>query len=541
MPDFLSIDQNSNTLWDTVPKLGALARHGWTGTHCLEDIDMAFTRRGIRPGDPTLELLPERYYRGGVSDWGATLFYSDFLGRQPLDVTALEPFTGWTTAALTRRLGCSVDDLYDRHSPSDNWQLVGASYADDPRFHRVIGDLSVADLAPHVRQLLGHMESDLRERFPEQAARERVREWVSRERALVESLLGELAGAPLTELYRRWVSARVPGNVRLQLTSEVFSLANGRTPMLELLERFVADYESMASLYNEAVAEAGVGVHPLAVAKGELPFFVVARRDGRMVRTAATLRDGQVTAGDWQWPLADGRLPLAKMVGDGVICLAGKALLLVLQVRLGDAGRCLAMPHLGSLYMPAAYALERRLRSARVVASAVRPVQRVRLRFYDAWRGCRTIVRVPEYLRGVFAADELPADDLAEEIATAVSRADRLLADLRDEEGRAAWQRDHCPELWARRDESETRRRQMVQGPHDKGQVRALYEEVKELDRLLLSAVTAAAVLALRVRDLPYYDSRGALLPWSVALGGEAFYERLLDGASIVPETADDL
>ncbi|MBQ6471809.1 MAG: hypothetical protein IJJ33_07490, partial [Victivallales bacterium] len=85
---FISIDQNSNGLWDTVPKLAALSAHGMAGTHYLEDVDAAFTRRGAHPGEPP-SLLPERFYRGGGSDWGAALFYTDLLGRQPWDLQEL--------------------------------------------------------------------------------------------------------------------------------------------------------------------------------------------------------------------------------------------------------------------------------------------------------------------------------------------------------------------------------------------------------------------------------------------------------------------
>jgi hypothetical protein len=540
VPDYISIDQNSNTLWDTVPKLAALCRHGQRGLHCLEDIDMAFTRRGIRPGDHTLEVVPERYYRGGVSDWGATLFYSDFLGRQPLDVADLEPYTGWTTAALSRRLDCSVDDLYDRYSPSDNWQLVGASYAEDSRFHRTIGDLHVGTIAPHVRHLIDHLETDLLARFPEPEARRRIEAWVGEERELVDRLCTSLGDAPLTELYWHWVEARTPEGTELTLTSDVFSLGQGRTPMIALLERFVADYEQLAGLYNEAVDETDVGVHPLHTARGELPFFVIAEIDGRMVRTPASLEEGALVAGDWRWPVNDGKLPLDEMWLDGVKCLAGKALLLVLQVRLAEGGCALALPHLGSLYMPAAYALERKLRDAGVVHAAPHPVQRVRLRFFEAWQGCTTLVRVPEYLAGVFSAGELPAEQLATEIQQAAKDAGSLLERLREKAGREAWQAANCAETLARRDELEQTRREMVQGPHDKNQVRALYEQVKELDRVLLQDLTDAVVLAMRVRDLLYYDSRGALLPWSIALGGQPFYERLLERAEIVAETADD-
>ena len=148
---------------------------------------------------------------------------------------------------------------------------------------------------------------------------------------------------------------------------------------------------------------------------------------------------------------------------------------------------------------------------------------------------------MPDYLRGVFGADELSAQELATEIDRAVAVAEELLAELREPAGREAWQRRAFPELAGRREATEQQRRALVQGPHDGATVRALSEQVKQWDRELLGRLTEAVVQALHIRNLPYYDSRGALLPWSIALGGEAFYERLLAQAEIRAETADDL
>jgi hypothetical protein len=76
-------------LWDAVPKLEALSCQGYKGIHCVEDVDVAYSRQGSKAGDE-IDLRQERYYRGGVSDWGATLFYTEFLGKQPLDVVEFE-------------------------------------------------------------------------------------------------------------------------------------------------------------------------------------------------------------------------------------------------------------------------------------------------------------------------------------------------------------------------------------------------------------------------------------------------------------------
>ena len=89
-----SIDQNCHSLWDVVPKLQALARRGVAVRHFVEDIDVAFTQMGAGPDGGELRLARERFYRSGGGDWGAALFYADFLGAQPTEIREWEKWTG---------------------------------------------------------------------------------------------------------------------------------------------------------------------------------------------------------------------------------------------------------------------------------------------------------------------------------------------------------------------------------------------------------------------------------------------------------------
>lgn len=534
---FISIDQNCHPLWDTIPKLAALATHGWNGLHCVEDIDLAFSRQGARPGETELALAPERFYRGGHSDWGAALFCHDFLGRLPLDVRALEPYTGRTTAALARLLEVSVDELYDRWSPSDNWQLVGPSYTDLPGWHRLIGDVSLAEAGPFVRQLLDHAQADLLARFPEAEPQRRLREWFAGQRAFMEGVLAAEPQAPISELYRRWLQACLGSGVRLSLTSERLSVA-ARGPGDPVLRLFLERYSEAAGAYNRALEEAPVGMTPLRLAEGELPFFVTARRAGRLVRATAALRDGALEAGDWRWPLAQGQLPVTRMLEDGVTAVAGKALVLVLQARTGPDAAILALPHQGSLYMPAAYALERRLREGGLLPMPPHPVLRIRFRFLDHWRGCRTLVQPPPYLQQALGVGELPASDLAEAVSAAMASARAELAAWADAARREALSRQHFGGLYTERDRLDLERRAAAADPARRPEATALWQRVKDVDRLLARAQAERVLERLRLLDLGYYDSRGALLPWSLALGGETLYQRLLQEADLTPESA---
>ncbi|MFA4943687.1 MAG: hypothetical protein WC789_03180 [Lentisphaeria bacterium] len=537
--DFLSIDQNSNVLWDTLPKLAALARQGWRGRHCVEDIDVAFTRQGAAAGAPAaLELAPERYYRTGNSDWGAALFHTAFLGRNPLNPRELEPQLGMSVAALARKLELSLDELYARYAGSDNWQLIGSSYLGGGDRHRVIGDLGTAECAPFLRELLERARRDCEQAFPEPAAQARLRQWFEAEAAALEAMLAEFAAAPLVRLYQGWLRRHLPPAVGLALTSDFFTL-DRTEPRERLLGRCILDYADWAAAYNEAVAGTACGLKPLDAAAGELPFFAVWRDEaGRLYRTGLRLEQGRLVAGERTWAVgADGMPPLDAMRQAGLVCLAGKALLLVLQARLQPGGGALALPHLGSLYMPAARRLEANLRAAGLLEWPLFPLLRVRFRFFDRWLGCATRIRLPDWLHGGgFSAAELAAGEFARELPDVLDRAERELAALRSPQGREACLGRLRPAESATLAELEARRRELAREPATRAAAGRVWDEVKALERQRLQALFEHAWQLRHTLNLRYWDSRGALLPFSIALGGEAFYESVLAQAEIAEE-----
>ena len=349
-PAFISIDQNSQPLWDVVPKLAVLSREGMQGTHCIEDIDTAFTRRGGALGDTQLELARERYYRGGASDWGASLFYPDFLGRSPHDLRELETYTGLSTKALARKLDCTVDDLYDRYGVSDNWQLIGTSYLNDKLHHRVIGDLSVEETAPFIEELLAHARDDLLGAFPESNAQDRINSWFSGETGRLRQLIETHRQGRLVDLYAAWMQPHTPQKVKIKLTSDLLRRENAELLPPPTLAVFLQEYRTVSKCYNEAVSKTGVGLSPLSRKRGELPFAVVWHKNGRMSRSSLFFEQDRLTTGEDSkgWRVGDnGALPLAQMADDGVLCISGKAIPLVIDVRMNPGGDPLARPDRG--------------------------------------------------------------------------------------------------------------------------------------------------------------------------------------------------
>ena len=539
-PILFSIDQNCHSLWDVIPKLDALSAHGHAVTHFVEDVDTAFTAIGAGSDDETLRLAPERYHRSGGADWGAAVFYSEFLGRLPVEIRDWEPYTGLKTKALARELGRSVDDLYDEFSPSDNWQLIGPSYVGDRGRHRVVGDLTVAETAPFLREILQRARADTLAAFPDPPCRRRAERWFAEEQQLLERLLIECDGGRLVDVYQGWLRERFGGRVGVDLTSNL--LATGADPeRTAVLEAFTRDYSQAAGLYNEAIDEAGVELRPLRIRDGELPFFAVGRRDGRWMRSAVHLDGDAIRIDDRAFALeADRRLPIRPLRDAGIVGLAGKAILLVTQVRVGAGGAPLAVPHRGSLYLPAAHLLAQKLAAAGLLPGEgkLAPIVRVRMGLLDRLRSLDAALRLPPHLAKAFGTEEISARQFGESWAAVARRAATRLEGFREELARQTWQRAAFAGLYWEIDHYDLQRRQLAEEDPKAPEIREVWKQIKLRHQQILAGTVRQIATDWQVRELDYWDSRGALLPWCVALGGQEFYNRLIQEARIYDETS---
>jgi len=519
-----------------LPKLQALAQRGYDLTQFVEDVDVAFTSLGADVDDEDLDIARECYHRSGASSWGAALYYTGFLGRLPVDVRDWEPFTGLKTKTLAKKLGLSLDELFTEYSAGDNWQLVGPSFLGDRDHHRVIGDLGVAEVRDFLRRIMRIARDNMFATFPEKAPRKRLADWFRREEALVDTLLSELADRPLVDLYHAWLRHYLPPGVKLDRTSSLFA-CGGRHQGTELLELFVADYDRAAGLYNEALSEAATGLRGLRTRDGELPFFAVMERSGHLVRTPAAL-DGKelILAGRAFTLETGGRIPMRALADAGVRCLVGKALLLVIQVRLAPGGSPLAMPHRGSLYMPASNRLMEKLAAAGMLPAKLHPIVRVKFGLLERMKSLETIIRLPNHLAPSFGKEEISARELAENYPQVADDARRRLESFRDPALREAWRRWRFPELVRSMEEADRKRAELARAGADPSRTRALWDKVKQLRRRLLERTVRQIARDFQARDIDYYDSRGALWPWSVALGGQRFYAELVGRAEIYTE-----
>ncbi|HIE44125.1 MAG TPA: hypothetical protein EYP78_04960, partial [Candidatus Omnitrophica bacterium] len=407
-----SIDQNCHTLWDPIPKIQALISGGYRVRHFIEDTDVAFTSLGAQNGDVGWHLARERFHHSGGTDWGAALFYSEFLGRLPLEIRDLEPFTGIKTRILAKKLGRTVEQLYEEFSPGQTWQLIGGSYVGDKEHHRLIGDISVADSKDFLCELLEKAYQNMLYTFPEDSSQMRLHEWFKNERKLLKKLLKEHAKGRLIDLYRTWMYSYLPGEVHLDTASSLFTCQLNRQP-LEILEIFLSNYELASQLYNQSIQETNLRFRPLLKQEGELPFFAVFKHRGHAVRSPVFLQKGKVIIDNKPFELVEDRgIPLIAMRQAGIQALVGKAIILIIQIRFGNRGNSLALPYRGSLYMPAVEWLIKEMAQNNLLLEKIHPVIRVRLYLLERLKSLNTVIRLPDYLTSYFGKEEISAREL---------------------------------------------------------------------------------------------------------------------------------
>ena len=158
----------------------------------------------------------------------------------------------------------------------------------------------------------------------------------------------------------------------------------------------------------------------------------------------------------------------------------------------------------------------------------------------DRLRSLETILRLPAHLARQLGREEVPARVLGESHAELAREARRRLECFRTDEGRLRWQERTCPQLLAESGELDRRRRELARTDPKAPEIREVWKRLKALQRRVLDATLRQIADDYQTRDLDYWDSRGALLPWCLALGGRAFYDQVLERAEIYPEPPPD-
>jgi hypothetical protein len=211
-------------------------------------------------------------------------------------------------------------------------------------------------------------------------------------------------------------------------------------------------------------------------------------------------------------------------------------MVLVMQARIGPDGRALALPYRGSLYMPASNRLAEKLTAAGLMPGELQPIVRVRLGFLDALEAIETPIRLPEYLKRAMDADVVSASRLGGEWRGLVADARERLETFRTAEGRRQWQEQTCGALLEEMNQLDAARRDLARTDPKGPEIRALSKRTRQLGASITEATVEQIAGDLHTVELDYWDSRGAVWPWAVALGGDDFYNDLIANARIYTE-----
>ncbi|MBT7171074.1 MAG: hypothetical protein HN909_04820, partial [Phycisphaerales bacterium] len=441
---------------------------------------------------------------------------------------------GLSLRTLSRQLDLTAPEFYDRFSQSDTHILVGSSFVFDRNHHRLLGDLGASETRPHLSAMIDLAEADTLGSFPATDAQARTAELFARYRRELDAIYAQ-SPATLAEVYGRWLTPALP-DTAITLSSTDMALGH-RREHLAALELFTQNYDLAAGLYNRAVADVPLGVHPLDIDAGELPFYAILRRDGRMVRCECTLDAGALCFGEHSLPLrANNTLDVDALQDAGVIALCGKALLLVLQARMLPGGEPLALPDHGSIYMPTAHRFAELLHSAGLLPGGVAPILRVHFHLLDRLGELETPIVLPAHLQRFGGRDTLSSAELAGAMPEWIQTAQAELAACRNEKTLEdklhQFDPDHSTQLKTQR---QTQRR-LALGGGDADTLRTQSQAIRQTERELLETMLQRLVDCQQVAELEFYQSRGAIQPWCVAASGEEFYRDVLQRATFTRE-----
>jgi hypothetical protein len=87
-------------------------------------------------------------------------------------------------------------------------------------------------------------------------------------------------------------------------------------------------------------------------------------------------------------------------------------------------------------------------------------------------------------------------------------------------------------------DRLDARRRELASREPKSPALREVWKQLKPLHRDLTDATLRQIARDWQVAQLDYWDGRGAIWPWCVALGGQEFYNQVIAQAEITREEA---
>ena len=146
-------------------------------------------------------------------------------------------------------------------------------------------------------------------------------------------------------------------------------------------------------------------------------------------------------------------------------------------------------------------------------------------------------VVLPPCLAEAFGQAEVSSRKFAESWRNIARAAQERLESFRDDNGRRRWQQAEMPDLHEQIAGLDARKRELAQRNPKDPELREIWKRVSELQTQVIERTVRRVDADMQLAELEYYDTRGATLPWCVALGGEDFYNEIIAKADVYEET----
>lgn len=383
------ISGDQSFVWDAPLKLAVLAHRGMHVQHSVHTADL-FSRPP--KGADALALTHEAYLPdGNVTRWTASLEACTFLGRMPIHPSCFTS-VGVDFERVASFRDSSLEETV-RLTTKGDWQGVSL-----PQKHadRVAHGLRVASIHAQVPVLRRDMRQSLQTSVVGMSDA-RLRHF-DRLFALGEHQGGSWDEAALA-LTARHLDDHGVDRRFVALGCTALHSDGVYSSLFPIVLRY---YDIAKACYNQAVAEGGEGMTPLA--PGELPFYAIVEKSGVLVRENF-VHSAHTTDAD---SLIRSSFPDRK-----VVAIHGKAILLMMELRMRGG---LIMSTKGSAYTPTAVRFSSLFTAElakRGVEIGLHPIHRLKFHALDALESVDATFHLPDHLQRFFGGEKVRARDFA--------------------------------------------------------------------------------------------------------------------------------
>ncbi|WP_127531624.1 hypothetical protein [Paenibacillus kobensis] len=544
----VSIDQNCTPFWDTWAKLDVWRHQQKSIVHLIHDTDTVFHDEELSLEDPsTLKWFYNR--SDGFRNYSPNLFYYRYLGRhESFPVKLLERWQGMKLSGISAAMELPTDQLMDQWGVYDKLAVVGSGRVGNG--FRIAAGVDTREIVQPMRELFDAVKLDMRQFIVTDQQMNNLNRLIDRWKSDFEEAVESDSTRTLSGSIVAWMRKRYGSAVEFSSTFEYFRVSPKNRDRFSFFIDYLADYGRYSTAYNAALQSCGSSITPIDTKSGGLPFYGVKRVNGQLCRYPFVYREGKLHFNDAEITLSSD--PWLDVLDLSTKCqiesIVGKAIPLMMQIRNQSSGNAVTMPMMGSPYMRVVdqYAdLLYRQDARKNNPNGINKVIMVDFDVYGAMEQADFLFRLPPFLQKEFGCEIIHARDFPRLARAKSAEAKRVLERcLIGADERTQVYIEKFPTLAGTMDELEEKRKKIgkelsgtSRGTEAYHQLMERFLSVKvEHKRKQKEFITEKSKFLFQqwhVSGIDYWNHRGSIELWATALGGEEFYQQIIEKSSL--------